>query len=69
MSVTGRTKAQHSHWGRKTVGRGLFCTIQQARAQGNLIAVSDGANLRIPPTRLLKRNERYTTINLKIDNC
>ncbi|VEL33966.1 unnamed protein product [Protopolystoma xenopodis] len=48
-----------SHWGRKTVGRGLFRTIQQTKVQGNPPVISGEANLRIPWTRLLKLNKKY----------
>ncbi|VEL15777.1 unnamed protein product [Protopolystoma xenopodis] len=52
-----------SHRGRKLVNRGLLRTIQQTKVQGNPPAISGEANLRIPSTRLLKRNEMYASIS------
>ncbi|VEL33525.1 unnamed protein product [Protopolystoma xenopodis] len=58
---TNKSSAQ-SHRGRKTVNRGLFRTIQQTKVEGNPPAISDEANLRIPSTRLLKRNKSFYNI-------
>ncbi|VEL37776.1 unnamed protein product [Protopolystoma xenopodis] len=51
------------HRGRKTVSQGLLRIIQQTKVQGNPPAISGKANLRIPSTRLLKRNENYASID------
>ncbi|VEL15427.1 unnamed protein product [Protopolystoma xenopodis] len=57
-----------SHRGRRTVGRDFLCKVQQTRVQGNLPAVSGEANLPIPSTHLLKRNEKYARINILRDS-
>ncbi|VEL14284.1 unnamed protein product [Protopolystoma xenopodis] len=58
-----------SHRGRKTVIRRLLRTIQQTKVQGNNpLAVSGAANLQISSTRLLKRNERYASVNVLRDS-
>ncbi|VEL06613.1 unnamed protein product [Protopolystoma xenopodis] len=44
------------------LSRGLLRAIQKTKVQGNPPAASDEANLRIPSSRLLKRNERYASI-------
>ncbi|VEL13567.1 unnamed protein product [Protopolystoma xenopodis] len=46
------------HRGRKTLSQGLLGTIKQTKVQGNPPVVSVQANLRIPSTRLLNRNEK-----------
>ncbi|VEL10060.1 unnamed protein product [Protopolystoma xenopodis] len=54
-----------SHRGRRTVSRCLLCTIQQTKVQDNPPSVSDESNLRIPSTRLLKRNDRLEISNIE----
>ncbi|VEL15374.1 unnamed protein product [Protopolystoma xenopodis] len=65
--MTDKSSAR-SHQGRRTVSRGLLRTIQQTKVQDNPPAVSGGVNLRMPSTRLLKRSERYASINLLRDS-
>ncbi|VEL09278.1 unnamed protein product [Protopolystoma xenopodis] len=54
--------SSRSHQGRRTVSRGLLRTMQRAKVQANPPSVSGAANLRIPCTHLLKRNEKYASI-------
>ncbi|VEL08879.1 unnamed protein product [Protopolystoma xenopodis] len=59
-------RSARSHRGRRTVSRGLLRTIQQTKGQSNPPSVSGEANLQIPSTLLLKRNEGYASINLEV---
>ncbi|VEL36763.1 unnamed protein product [Protopolystoma xenopodis] len=51
-----------SHRGRRMLSRDFLHRVQQTKVQGNPPAVSSATNLRIPSTRLFKRNEMYASI-------
>ncbi|VEL41486.1 unnamed protein product [Protopolystoma xenopodis] len=56
------------HWGRMAVRRRPIRTNLQPQLQGNPPTASGGTNLRIPSTRLFKRNERHSNMNLLRDS-
>ncbi|VEL32248.1 unnamed protein product [Protopolystoma xenopodis] len=55
-----RESSAQSHRAGRTMSRGLIRSVQPTKVQGKP-AISVEANLRIPSTRLLKRNERYAS--------
>ncbi|VEL14139.1 unnamed protein product [Protopolystoma xenopodis] len=61
--VRHRTDESSAHRGRIAVRQETIRTNPQPQLQGNSPAAFDETNLRIPSTRLFKRNERFSNMN------